>query len=363
MDSDSKKSILKWVVIYIFVGFVAFGVSYYFFLSKERSVIQDEVIFETYHSDKYSFEIQYPKEWYLDVSKEGEIPRVTVHKDVITPENATLLSHHANMTLVTIFPEGLGTEGPIGQSRQIQGPLTEAQEKMVQELYLADDQARGYYINFENPPVSWQVNGYVWGGVKVENMTTQEIPLPSGQEGYPQIKVSGNVDQEDFNTILQILSTFKFTNREVMGWKTYINNEYGFEMQYPTNWNLEENEPDARFNIPSKSCIGFSYRNDDLVSSAIQIAGSGNNGCDVISCPALEQVDQIVTKNNIEIDGVVYSTNVISCIHEKRVEIVIPNRSISSIRYWVNAIDPTQEKFDVSISKIEQILSTFKFTK
>ncbi len=152
------------------------------------------------------------------------------------------------------------------------------------------------------------------------------------------------------------------SNTQIADWKTYKNEEYEFEVQYPANWNLWENEPDVKFNIPAKSCVGLSYGSDDIVSSSIMIAGNGNNGCDVVSCPALEQADQIVTKKDIKIDGVTYSADVTSCIHHRRVNISISNRLVSSIQYWVDAIDLTQEKLDTSTIRIEQILSTFKFT-
>lgn len=144
-------------------------------------------------------------------------------------------------------------------------------------------------------------------------------------------------------------------SEDMVGWRTYVSDQYGFEMKYPVNWNLHENEADPRFNIPAKSCVGFWYENSDGMLASIQIAGSGNNGCDAVSCPALEQANQIVTKKDVKIDGLTYSADMVSCPSLKKVDISIPNKSISSIKYWTN-------EYETSISEIEQVLSTFKFT-
>ena len=155
---------------------------------------------KTYTNTQYGFEIKYPVGWKI-VDNGGDI--ISVCKDCVST-----LSQHVNLTQVSIFPEGLGTEGPAGESRIVDLDLTQAKEKLVSDFYLNNNnQTRGYYISFSPVPAHWETYGYIWARVEVTNKTTEEIP----SEGMPIVKLSGQVSASDFNIINQILSTFKFT--------------------------------------------------------------------------------------------------------------------------------------------------------
>jgi hypothetical protein len=105
----------------------------------------------------------------------------------------------------------LGTEGPTGESRQVNTDLTSAAETNVVEYYLADNTTRGYYMRFSNAPQTWEDYGYVWGAVLVQNLQTQEQPTEN-PDHYPVTRLSGQVNKQDYQTMLRILSTFRFTN-------------------------------------------------------------------------------------------------------------------------------------------------------
>ncbi|MSU54891.1 MAG: hypothetical protein EXS48_03635 [Candidatus Staskawiczbacteria bacterium] len=184
---------------------------------------------KTYSSAEYGFEIKYPPEWKFDANAQGE-PRFSFYKEGVAP----LMGGHANVTQVSIFPKGLGTEGPAGENRTVDKDLMGASEKAIYEYYLTNNQPRGYDINYNNPPQNWNEAGFVWAGVKVENMTTEQISPPDGI-GYPKTKISGNINSEDLSMILQILSTFKFTD-----WTMYTDEEYGISFQYPSTWVIEK---------------------------------------------------------------------------------------------------------------------------
>lgn len=68
----SKKSIWKWVLIYVAVGAVAHGLIYYFFFYKKgdysynlqnQTENSETADWKTYTNDEYGFEFKYPGEW------------------------------------------------------------------------------------------------------------------------------------------------------------------------------------------------------------------------------------------------------------------------------------------------------------
>ena len=57
--------------------------------------------------------------------------------------------------------------------------------------------------------------------------------------GFTTAPQNLNARQIDINLINQILSTFKFIDKkDISTWKTYRNDEYGFEFKYPGSWSI-----------------------------------------------------------------------------------------------------------------------------
>lgn len=84
------------------------------------------------------------------------------------------------------------------------------------------DSEPAYFITFEDA-----AGGKLYNVITIHNDTPIQL-------------VFTHPSKEVFETII---STFKFTEAdETIGWKTYRNEEYGFEVRYPENWFVYDNE-------------------------------------------------------------------------------------------------------------------------
>ncbi len=160
---------------------------------------------KTYANAKYGFEVQYPADWKVFESLDNIAPSINIYKTGTPP-----LSDFSNETQVSIFPLGMPTEGPAGDSKQISKQLIKGLNQRVSAFYLSNNnEISAYYISFITPPKNWDTSGFIWTSLQIKNRTlTDATPNPDAMQSY---HVSGEVDASGFSLIDQILSTFKFT--------------------------------------------------------------------------------------------------------------------------------------------------------
>lgn len=229
IQNNKSKIIVAVLVFVIFISGFAF-VKYpeffkrgnneiYLFDQTEKEIATKMPVYEpseyeswkTYKNEEYEFEIKYPSDWQIYVSENSHEDIINIYKTGNSP-----LTHNSNVTQVSIFPEGLSTHGPAGESREVVEDLTLAKEKTVNQYILSNSKKHfGYFIDFENTSQNWK--GFVWAGVEIKDRMivcrdkTKDIdidcePLSDG------INIIGNIDELEWNTVKEILSTFKFNN-------------------------------------------------------------------------------------------------------------------------------------------------------
>lgn len=182
---------------------------------------QDNMIaWETYRNEEYNFEIQHPEDWAVAASSEDASLIFSVYQEGQTTEQNPPFTHFANATHVSIYPEGLGTEGVVGEQEDANLPISEEVEQMT-NFILADDDVWASMITFSGAPPSWNEFGYVWASVAIEDLEVfceiggEVIAIedcdPLTNPGAVVVR-EGEISNNERETIQEMLSTFRFVN-------------------------------------------------------------------------------------------------------------------------------------------------------
>ena len=176
------------------------------------------------------------------------------------------------------------------------------------------------------------------------------------QESHEPILIEYN----DFDPIhKQILSTFKFTD-EMADWQTYTNNEYGFTFNYPMNWSIAETHADPEIPINSDTVVvsELSFENSNFNSLRV----CPKDGCIPYQDGLWNSTSHDIIVSDLPATATEYTYN-----HTAPCPTCTPRMIISLKRApssWAEdnnfLLIPDNSG---SYAKIEDILSTFRFTK
>lgn len=137
------------------------------------------------------------------------------------------------------------------------------------------------------------------------------------------------------------------------GWKTYTNDEYGFEIKYPANgWNLLVDAP--RGNILHLIQIGVITESDDFAGSVQLYIQSGN--VDFWLSNKATHTRETVYINGLRAEKFYFGRDLktdtsLTYVFER-----------NNLVYVINTSLVIGNKYGISETDISQILSTFKFT-
>jgi hypothetical protein len=217
---DRKNKLLLSLVV--FMGFVAMALLlvYVFVPAPERSArpaLSEDWV--TYTSDKYGFEIEHPADWIVAVGDEGFEPKINIYKKEETAKPPFI--HHNNVTQVSLFPKGIGTEGVDGETATSTVKFGEQTSQAI-DFILEGGQRWATYATFTSPnrPGSWNDFGFVWASVEVKDpssecvldgtvLSMEKCGLGDRPDGA-RIILRGSMDVKERETEERILETLRF---------------------------------------------------------------------------------------------------------------------------------------------------------
>ncbi len=183
----------------------------------------DEISMNVYSNQKYGFSIEYPDSgWDVVVDEDSQtVPKINLYKPDPVGNTDIPLNHFSNSTHVSVFPQGIPTEGLYGQNEEFRRAMNIDYTSDSKVFVLEDGTPFAYFIRPKNAPLAnWNESGFIFArleldnqetyclrnGERVDQTKTQCDPLTGGD----QVVWNGSVKQADLNIIDTMLSTFDF---------------------------------------------------------------------------------------------------------------------------------------------------------
>jgi hypothetical protein len=175
-----------------------------------------------YVNQAFSFSLEYPEDWLKNErNASNPEPKINFYKDISSSAELPL-NHFSNENHVSFFPLGIGTEGLVGESRDVNFNVGFTLSENSKMFVLEDGTPYAAYLIPNNPPAGWNESGFIWMRARVNNLETTcyvdgEIVAerdcnPLMENTY--IVRSGRIDQNIWNSEKQIVSSLKFVETD-----------------------------------------------------------------------------------------------------------------------------------------------------
>jgi hypothetical protein len=183
--------------------------------------------YNTYSNDEFNFKLNYPRNWKISENKSDSItPIINLYQE----RNQSLefpLSIHtmAEVSHLSFYPKGLGTEFPMGTTLPLNRfiyelPVFFTLNKEESVLFLlATSQVYGYFLKPANPPPGWSEDGFIFAQIAVDGFSLACFDHETGAEKSPQecdplmgdrLDKYGELRESAKNELFKILSSLAF---------------------------------------------------------------------------------------------------------------------------------------------------------
>ncbi len=257
IQSNSKKKLIIFGVIAVFlVASVVSGAGLYFFvfnksepeevvtedesqIEEPAQAIEDEIVsWEVYRNEEYGFEFKYPEDFYAEITNIVRIEKISNFSEKSTPyltltdvlnERAVISNSNIGYDCAGESEIGLRNYCKIEKFGEVKGKFS--------KFYIGEDPSFGISFIFYRKDARISVSGHR-GLPELYPLDSKER-IKKFNEYFDSVarKDPNNPDLIHYDTFEKILSTLKFIEPDkTAGWKTYRNEEYGFEVKHPEDW-------------------------------------------------------------------------------------------------------------------------------
>lgn len=129
----------------------------------------------SYDNTDYGFSLTHPtSDWRVhEDTSQSFSPKFNVYQTA-TNTNASLpFNHFANETHVSVYPQGIPTEGVFGVTEPLTLSTNFATSEDSQLYRLKDGTPFAAYIIPKNPPQSWSESGFIWVRAHISNLESE----------------------------------------------------------------------------------------------------------------------------------------------------------------------------------------------
>lgn len=248
-----KANIVLWVIVLVLLVLgviLAIGLS----LPKGNTPPQ-ETEWKTYRNEQFGFALEYPSTWQVEQFPNHTLgPIINIYKPDQVGGESPPFTHFSEITHVSVYPQGIPTQGLTGQTRP--STLTFQEEiTNADDFLLKNGTPFATAANFANPPSSWNESGFIFAHLVIENLEISclrngtEIPTVECNvlAGEDVLVRSGSISEEDRAVEERILRSFAFlpqTSETV--WLYYYNEEVDTDAQGNVGCSTESVLPVSR---------------------------------------------------------------------------------------------------------------------
>jgi hypothetical protein len=208
---EKLRPFLGLAVIIIVIGGLYWYVSQNELVPENQN--QEEIEGGALESAEHGFSLSYSEGWQV---ADSMLPYVDSYNVYIPVEGEVPpFTHHNNVTNVSIFPDGVPTEGVFSQIAPINftAGFEISQENSI--MFVLDDGTPfAAYIRPVTLPVGWTEPGFVWVRIRVENLNAScfddgtAVPLEQCDPftGH-EVRWSGTVNPEHWQEAFEVLNS------------------------------------------------------------------------------------------------------------------------------------------------------------